>query len=203
MNKFLIFPCIKQEDGKGYNGPVVTLACASNISFALFFPVSEENAALINFVLEEKKDKKPDINTNILGVYKTMMDSWRAGERFLSGILMDVVFDTATEEEVITVKLLLSDEDGNIDSVTKVNFTHAVLIAAMERKEIIVSDDLLDKLMPKDEREECEDCDGCGECEEDSDVADTKKPNKEENKKYPIDKDILDIAKQIMQGKIK
>ena len=201
MNKFLVFPCIKQEEGDGYNGPAVTLACASDISLALFFPISEENAALINFVLDEKKEKKIDLNTNILGVYKTMLDSWRAGDRFLSGILMDVIFDTETEEEVIAVKLMLSDEDGNVDSVIKVNFTHAIFLAAMDRKEILITNELLNKLVPKDDVEEEE------EEEEDSDIIEdnktSKKLSKEERKKYPVDKDILDIAKKIMQGKIK
>jgi len=200
MNKFLVFPCIKQENDKGYNGPAVTLANASNMSFALFFPVSEENAALINYILEDKKDKKIDINTNVLGVYKTMLDSWRAGDRFLSGIVMDVATDPETEEEVIMVKLALSGDDGGIDSIIKVNFTHAVFLAAMERKEILVTDELLSKLVPKDENDENDE-------EEDSDVAekDNKQPKitKEESAKYPIDKDILNIAAKIMQGKIK
>ena len=189
MNKFLVFPCIKQEDEKGYNGPAVTLACASNISFALFFPISEENANLINYILEDKEDKKIDMDTSILGIYKTMLDSWRAGYRFLSGILMDVLTDT--EEEIIAVKLILSDESGSIDSIIRVNFTHAVILAAMERKEILVTAELLDKIMP-DESDDDED--------EDIKENDDSKANKT---KYPVDKDILEIAKKIMQGKIK
>jgi hypothetical protein len=187
MNKFIVFPCIKQSNENGYNGPVVTLACASNVSFALFFPISEENSKLINYILEHKPNEYTS-NLNVIGIYKTMLDSWEAGGRFLSGISLDTEFDSDTKEETISVKLIISNEDGSVDSMIKVNFVHAVLLASMERKEIIVSNDLLNKLMPPDEEDEEEGA---------SNVVPAK------DKKFPVDKDILDIAKKIMSGKIK
>lgn len=188
MNKFLVFPCIKQSNDNGYTGPVVTLACASNVSFVLFFPMSEENAKLINYILEHKPSEYTT-HLNIIGIYKTMLDSWEAGGRYLSGISLDTEFDQGSKEETISVKLIISDEDGSVDSLIKVNFIHAVLLAAMERKEVLVSNDLLNKLMPQQENEE--------------DDEDQETPTENKNQKFPVDKDILDIAKKIMSGKIK
>lgn len=186
MNKFLVFPCVKQNNENGYNGPVVTFACASDISFVLFFPISEDNAKLINYILEHKPNEY-NSNLNIIGIYKTMVDSWEAGGRYLSGISLDAEFSPESKEEILAIKLLISDESGSVDSIIKVNFIHALLLAAMERKEILVSNDLLKKLMPQNDDGE----------EDISEIP------SEDDKKFPIDKDILDIAKKIMSGKIK
>jgi len=188
MNKFLVFPCIKQNNENGYKGPVVTLACASNLSFVIFFPISEENSKLINYILDHKPSEY-NSNLNIIGIYKTMLDSWEAGGRFLSGISLDTEYDFDSKEETIDVRLVISNEQGSVDSIIKVNFVHAILLAAMERREILVSSNLLKKLMPISEDEISED----GDTDE----------KHQENKKFPVDKDILDLAKKIMSGKIK
>ena len=206
MNKFLVFPCIKQEaiEGReGYSGPVVSLGNASNISFVLFFPVSEENASLINYVLEKPPSKQKINAGSVLGIYKTMIDSWSAGERFLSGILMDMEYDEEIEQEVINVRLVISDDHGSIDSVVKTNFIHAILLAAMERKEVLVSNELLSKLLPKTQDDEMdeEDMDDIENEENEENIKDVKEVK--DVKKLPVDKEILEIAKQIMSGKIK
>lgn len=205
MNKFLVFPCIKQDIDNGYSGPVVMLACASNISFVLFFPISEENASMLNYVLENPPEKQ---NINIgstLGVYKAMLDAWSAGDRFLSGILLDTEYDMESKQEVISARLVISNEGGPVDSIVKVNFVHAILLAAMDRKEILVTKYLLSKLVPihgKNSEEDEEDDGGDGSVQSKS----PKRSNKEESldpKAFPIDKEILDLAKKIMSGKIK
>lgn len=191
MNKFLVFPCIKQDTKEGYSGPVVSLASASNISFVLFFPISEDSASLINYVLEKPPEKQTINAGSVLGIYKTMLDSWSAGDRFLSGILMDTEYDEESKQEVINVKLIISDEHGSVDSVVKTNFVHAMLLAAMERKEILVSNELLSKLLPKSKLDE-----------DDEEVSETESSKNVKNK-LPVDKEILEIAKRIMSGKIK
>ena len=189
MNKFIVFPCVKQNNHNGYVGPVVTLACTSNVSFVLFFPMSEENAKLINYILDHKPTEYTS-NLNIIGIYKTMLDSWESGGRYLSGITLGTEFNVDSKEETIDVKLIIADDNGSVDSIIKVNFIHAILLAAMERKEILVSSDLLKKLLPH--------------AMEESDLEEMEETASEkENKKFPVDKDILDIAKKIMSGKIK
>ena len=187
--KFLVFPCLKQSEDEGYNGTVVTLASTANISFVLFFPVSDENANMINYILETHPDKI-NCNTGALGIYKTMLDSWTAGNRFLSGIVMDSEFDQKTDEDIISVKMLLSDSDsGMVESVVPSNFIHGIMLAAMERKEIFVSDNLLSRLIPDDEDDEDREIDP-----EDRTPSDQAELD---------DKKILDIAKDIMSGGIK
>lgn len=182
MNKFEIVKCIDVNEND-YDGPCIIMACISDPEFMLFFPINKENAKIINFVL--KDNSKYDINTNIIGIYKIMVDSWTSSDRFLSGIIMDAVYNEEAKDEVLMIRLALSDvKSGDIDSLVYVNFLHAMLLSAMERANIIVSDKLLEKMMPDDERNE-------------------------ENRRnipaphFPEDKKIVDIAKKIMGGKIK
>jgi len=192
MNKFLVFPCVEQsgEGEGGYKGPVVPFASTANVTFMLFFPIAKEYSYLINFLL--KKEDSTKANMQLLAVYQTMVNSWKAGDRYLSGIVMDTKYDEDGEEDIITPTLIICDSSGNVDAVLNVNFVHAVMLGAMERKEILVTNELLNKLMPptKDDDDESDE-------EEETEV-----PDRHKNK-FPIDKDILDIAKNIMNGKNK
>ena len=179
MNKFEVIKCIDVNEGD-YDGTCVVMACSTDPSFMLFFPISKDSSKMINFVLKE--NSKYDINTNILGIYKTMIDSWSAGDRFLSGIIMDTTYNEELKDEVLMIRLCLSDSDGEIDSMVHVNFLHAIMLAAMEGVNIIVSDKLIAKMVPEDENED-------------------KRSHNPHS--FPEDKKIVDIAKKIMGGKIK
>ena len=178
MNKFEVIKCIEVQEND-YDGPCVIMACCSDPSFMLFFPINKENAKIINYVLKE--NSKYDINTNILGIYKTMIDSWKSSDRFLSGIIMDTIYNSEAKDEILMIRLALSDQDGNIDSLVHVNFLHAMLLAAMEGVDVIVSDKLLEKMVPNDEEDK----------------------HSKLTPHFPEDKKIVDIAKKIMGGKIK
>jgi len=180
MNKFEVIKCIDVDDDD-YKGCCVVMACCSDPSFVLFFPVNKENSKIINYVLED--DSKYDINTNVLGIYKTMIDSWHSADRFLIGIIMDSVYNTEAKEDVLMIRLVLADQNG-IDSLVHVNFIHAVLLAAMEGTNLILSDELLSKMVPDMENEQ-------------------ERPNPVSSPHFPEDKKIVDIAKKIMNGKIK
>lgn len=180
MNKFKVIKCIDVNEGD-YDGPCVIMACVSDTSFMLFFPINKENAKIINYVL--KKNSKYDINTNILGIYKTMIDSWEADDKFLAGIIMDAIYNDELKDEVLMIRLALSDKDGNLNSLVHVNFLHAILLAAMEEVDIIVSEKLISKMVPENENEE------------------RRAHNFDAH--FPEDKKIVDIAKKIMGGKIK
>jgi len=188
MNKFVIFSCIDvqgKEEGD-YSGPVVVLACSSNPTFMLFFPSTEGNAEVINHVLGEDgdEDEEYDVDTNVLGIYKTMLDSWKAGDRYLSGIIMDTVYNEKLGKEIPMIRLVLSDQDGVIDSFVPVNFIHAILLAAMESLEIIVTDRLLDIMMPDSQNEDNEGL-----------ISGKQIPE------FLEDKGIVEIARKIMEGK--
>lgn len=182
MNKFNVVKCIDMKESD-YNGPCVIMACASDPTFLLFFPINKENAKMINYVLDE--NSKYDINTNILGIYKTMLDSWESADRFLSGILMDAVWDAEMKDDILSIRLAISDQSGEIDSMVHVNFLHGILLAAMDNVGIIISDRLLSKMVP-DSEEDSKD-----------------KGHKKKTPRFPEDKKIMDIAKKIMSGKIK
>jgi len=160
----------------------------------LFFPVSEDSAKIISYVLEGNDEY--DVNTNILGIYRTMVNSWRTSDRYLSGIIMDAVYDNNLEDDVLNIQLALSNQGmGYLDSLVPVNFLHAILLAAMEQVEIIVSEKLLEQMMPP--LDDCDDCDEDTECNVPKKQRKKKKPSH-----FPEDKKIVDIAKKIMSGKI-
>lgn len=179
MNKFFVAECIdvKEDD---YKGPAVILACCSDPSLVLVFPIDEQGAATINFVLDEKN--KYDIDTSVIGIYKTMVDSWKASDRYLAGVILDVIYDKKSKEDVLIIRLALSDSDGDLDSLVHVNFLHGVFLAAMERTQIVICDKLLAKMIPDFD---------------DENVIEKETPH------FPEDKKIVDIAKKIMSGKIK
>ena len=214
MNKFLVFPCSEKDNKEGYNGYVVPLICASATGFAIFFPISKENAEIINTVLE-KPINKSDLNSNtgsILSVYKTMVDSWNSGGRYLSGIYMDLDIDPNDSTEIISIKAIISNNQGGyVDNVIKINFIHAIIIAAMYRFEIIVSKELIEKLLPHlgdDKENEEDETDGTEATlpnpRNSKEIKNSKeKEEKHDSKKFPKDTQILKIAKKIMNGKIK
>ena len=73
------------------------------------------------------------------------------------------------------------------------NFIHAMIISVMEGIDIMVSDELLAKLVP----------DVFGEDEMEDDQFHEGLDGLEESNEAPIDQNILDIAMKIMGGKIK
>lgn len=188
MNKFVIFSCVEIEskDEDGYDGPVIVLACSSDQTFMLFFPVTEANAEVLGSVIGEQEDEEEiDVDTSVLGIYKTMLDSWEAGNRYLSGIIMDTIYSEQAKKEIPMIRLVLSDQNGIIDSFVPVNFIHAILLAAMEKLEIIVTDRLLEIMLPASQDENRENI-----------------ITKKNHPEFLEDKGIVDIARKIMEGKI-
>jgi len=177
--------CVEVNED-GYNGPSVILACSSDRELMLFFPISKENAKLISYVMD--KNSEYDINTNILGIYKTMLDSWKSQDKFLSGVIMDSVYAPELKDDVLLVRLVISDNNGELDSLANVNFFNAVILASMEGLDIVICDNLLDKMIPDDD-------------ENDDEEEIVKQKRKQPH--FPEDKKIVDIAKKIMSGKTK
>ena len=183
MGKFIVYSCSKvssEDTGQDYNGDVVILSCVSDPSLMLFFPITEINANLLSFVLDDNSDF--DIDTSTIGIYQTMLNSWRASDRYLSGIIMDIVYNPEMNDYVMDVKLAVSDKMGALDSVVRVNFVHAILLSVMEELGIIVTDELLTRLAPDAE-----------EYDEESGILEKKSPDR-----FPKDKNILKIVRDIM-----
>jgi hypothetical protein len=188
-------PCVDQSEINEGSPPGLVLPLASEMqnNCILFFPVSKEVGSLINFLLEAEETE--DQQLNMIEVFKTMINTWKSGGRFLSGIFIDKIFDPDSEEDIINVNLVLSStSNGYIEAVIKVCFVHAIIVAVMEDVDIMISEELLSKLLPEDKIEGLEDEDG-------DDEEESKDPFSNSN--IPRDENILNIAKQIMSGKIK
>jgi len=187
MNRFTVLSCVHAKEEEvpkdlDYNGEVVVLSCTSDPSFVLFFPISQENAEIITCLLNKKVTY--DINTNVLGLYKTMIDSWRRGDRYLAGIIMDAIYDQDHKEDVIMIRLALADNNGELDSLVHINFVHAMLLAVMEQTDIIISDKLLMKLIPEQEE-----------------LSEDGAKNPPAQSAFPEDKELLNIVKNILSPK--
>ena len=188
MNKFAVVSCadMKDDEDMDYDGYAVILAYIADPTFLLFFPIPEESAKVLEYVLQENTNY--DVNTSVLGLYKTMIDSWRTTDRYLSGMIMDAAYDEGFDDDILMVKLALADSDGALDSLVNINFVNAMIVAAMNEVQIIISEKLLSKLNPPDD---------IGEGNIDIDI------DKEQLNSFPEDKKILKIVKEIMNGKIK
>lgn len=201
MNRFSLFPCVVQKDGaNGYDGPLASLVSQMNENLVLFFPISEENASLVNFSLNDENRKKINVNQDVIGVYKTMVESWKSGDRHISGVILDTKYDVEAKEDVIDASVILINSDGNLDTVVKTNFVHAIIVVAVEDMDIYVTDELFMKLKPPEGLTEDED----EEDEEGGNSGDGPKPSapKPPQSEFPIDQKIISIARQIMNGKI-
>ena len=184
MNRFSVLECIEVKE-KDYNGFVVALISVSDPTFILFFPVSKENAKIINYVLDSKN--KYSVDNGVLGIYKTMIDTWKSSDKYLSGIIMDLAYNEEAKGDGLVIRLALSDFNGDIESLVYVNFLHGIMLASMEGVDVIVNDKLIEKMIP----------------EEKEFMNMEKALNKKQNNHFPEDKKLMEIAKKIMSGKIK
>jgi len=196
MSRFIVYSCSKvspEETGHDYNGNVAILASVTDPSLLLFFPITEINAKLLSFVMDE--DSEFDIDTSTLGIYQTMTNSWESLDKYLSGIMMDIVYNPEVKDYVMDVKLAISNKIGSLESIVTVNFVHAVLLSVMEGIPIIVTEELLHRLAPDHNEDEDEDED-----EDEMDIP--RKHYKDPKGTFPKDENILNIVKKIMEAEL-
>ena len=108
MNRFHVHPCvphaeISEEDVEGF---VLPLASEIENNCILFFPVPDEDGILINHLLE--LDEAGQQQVELIEVFKTMIKTWKSGDRFLSGILLDSKYNAEIDEENLQVNVILS-----------------------------------------------------------------------------------------------
>lgn len=192
ITKFDIITCEKPETSNTY---VVGFAPVEDPEIALYFPIPEEDAFLLKFMLQPDKDPKNETpNMKLLGLYKAMLDGFESSGTFLSGVVFG--FEKIENEEILSCKLCLSKvEGGLLENMMNTTFSIAVILAIMSDIEVFMTDDLISKLLPALENES----ENLNQSNENT--------KKEVNKKLPIDmpvdKNIEKIAKQIMSGQVK
>ena len=112
MNKFFLLPCITHDDADKYKGHVAPMVCMADNSLFLFFPVSETIAKMVNVIMHvEERDHTDSAQSQIMEVYSTMLDSWESSGNFLSGVLLDYIYDEELKDDAITGELFLSSEE--------------------------------------------------------------------------------------------
>jgi len=117
MNRFTILKCVENSEkifsNSQYNGSLIVLVSVSDPSVQIFFPLSKENGILLRQILFG--EGKIDANTDVIGIYKTMLDSWRSSDEFLSGVIIDVTKNTKNTENTE------NDEENNTEEENEEN----------------------------------------------------------------------------------
>jgi DNA-binding cell septation regulator SpoVG len=182
MNLFRVVNCIDfngeiPEDlgdaSPTHEGPAIIMNNVEWPSTYLFFPIQEENMEFINKVMNGDEDIES------LSLFKTMMDSWKSSNSFLTGIVCDVHFSPNDPSPKITVDLALADGEGLLTSMVAVSLFDAVIISLIKDIDFVITDRFLNALMP-DRSEEVE-----------------------EFSEFPEDHNINDIVRDIMEAPVK
>lgn len=190
MNKFFPSKCIPHKDAvrKNVNSKalLLPLIMEKNSNYVLFFPVEDEVAEVINFILENDFDIEESGSIDGIGtieMVRTMKYSWSALGNFVSGILIRDSYSEELKDYTLDSNIILSSDDGYVESIIKVGFVLAIVFSLLEDVPVMIGDALLEKLNSYNE-----------ESEENIDIE-----IREQDKK--IDKEILMAAKKIMGDK--
>jgi len=159
-----------------YNGPIVIFENIDISSLFLFFPIAKKDMHLINQAMSGSQAAKG------LSIYNTMMYSWRSNGIYLSGIIMDLVYDVKSLSSKVNVNLALTDYNGKLKTLIPVTFLDAVIISAIENQDILVGNGILALMIPEgDDKKEHSTGEG-----------------------YPLeDENLKGIVKDILDGTIK
>jgi len=197
----------KDEDGEAYEGPVIVLT--KNGGLSLFFPILDHTAKLIKYIFEvhnEDAEEDEDIEDELeygltnsekenfaqsVGIYQTMVNLWRDSGLFLSGIVMDASYSVDANEDMIVVYMVLSDEEnGFVSSVVRINFQHALILAALLDMDVNVNEMLLHKIIPGLFDEE----------EDDETETQHMRHMPINNEEFPVDSKLLDMARNLLRS---
>lgn len=191
MKKFQLIQCVKQVkeenqlgNGEGY---VVGLASFDDPNIIFYFPIPEEEAVMVNYLLdpEGEKDSKP--NTKMLGLYNTMMEGFASSGTFVSASILNFEIDENKEEILYCISYLSNIDTGFLESTMITTFNNAIMFSAIKDMDIFITDELCEKILSTLE----------------SSLEKAEKEEQDKKKKFPKDKNIDKIAKKIMNGKIK
>ena len=187
MNIFRPVSCVNLKDEEfgglqeehekpSYNGPIVILENIIWPTLFLFFPITKKNMDVINQALTGATEAKS------LSIYKTMIDSWKGSDNYLSGIIMDLNYEPNSSEPKIVVNFALSSgEDGKLKSLVPVSFVDSIIISILCDQDYMVGARLLNLMLP-----------------------DEKSLGKTNEKYHALsdDENIKDIVRHILEGKI-
>ena len=201
MHKFIVYPPMEIESPSKEKTWCCVLSSLEDPSMVLMFPVGQKDAQLIDAALGFDSEWEDLDDSGALALYETMISSWKSSNVSMGGILIDCYYNTEDKENFIKTQLMMLTNLGDssrVDGLVSVNFSHAIILAAMQRNstKIFISDELLDMLLPEEARE------GYG-FEDEPSSSDVISNSDIEKLQLKEDKNLLKIVKQIMSGKIK
>jgi hypothetical protein len=120
-----------------------------NSNYALFFPVEDEVAEIINFIVDNEYDIHSDDTTgeiNVIEMVRTMKYSWDLLGNFISGIFIKEAYSEEVSDYTLDSSIILSSEDGYVESIVKVGFVLSAIFSLVDGIPIMIGDALLDRL---------------------------------------------------------
>ena len=153
MNRFYPSKCLTHKDAvgnkTGSDSLLLPLIMEKNSNYVLFFPVEDEVAEIINFIVDNEYDIYDDDTTgelNVIEMVRTMKYSWDSLGNFISGIFMKEAYSEEVSDYTLDSNIILSSEDGYVESIVKVGFVLSAILSLVDNIPIMIGDALLDRL---------------------------------------------------------
>lgn len=153
MNRFYPSKCLTHKDAvgnkTGSDSLLLPLIMEKNSNYVLFFPVEDEVAEIINFIVDNEYDIYGDDTTgelNVIEMVRTMKYSWDSLGNFISGIFMKEAYSEEVSDYTLDSNIILSSEDGYVESIVKVGFVLSAILSLVDNIPIMIGDALLDRL---------------------------------------------------------
>ena len=212
LKRFQILQCVSPKSDNAENqtnSNVVAMCSPEDPNIVLYFPIPEEDAAVINYIIDPEKYKDQKPNAKILGLYQTIMSGFESSGTFVSGIVIG--FENIDNEDILSCDVHLSlMEGGYLESIMKTTFSNAMVFAAMNDIELFLTNTLFEKLIGEIE-DVIENSTDNQDNQDDQKTTQSTQPKNtpienEKKNKLKNDKDakkIAKIAKNIMNGKLR
>lgn len=153
MNRFYPSKCLTYKDAvgnkAGSDSLLLPLIMEKNSNYVLFFPIEDEVAEIINFIVDNEYDIYGDDTTgelNVIEMVRTMKYSWDSLGNFISGIFMKEAYSEEVSDYTLDSNIILSSEDGYVESIVKVGFVLSAIFSLVDNIPIMIGDALLDRL---------------------------------------------------------
>jgi hypothetical protein len=134
MSKFYVKGCINSE-----NKSFVVIT-SSEEEASVNFPINPLDAKIVESMLKCEDLKKINISDSNVGIYRTILESLHQGNRFISGFYLD-----EKKGDIIASMSVSCMSSGLVESVSSCGFTTAVILAALSKTYIHLSENLSNK----------------------------------------------------------
>lgn len=197
MNKFKIVNCAKPNEQS--NVHMISLMSEFRSDLKIYFPLPESKVNIVKALMSEDSEEEIEVqehDKDQLDLYATMIDSWKLGDKIISGVVLDA--STSEKSQSLLSSIILVLPDGQLDLFMKVDFSIAIIVATFEDLPIYITEELLQILLDSDPDK----LNAENSAENDTEEKDTGNTENSDPFSSTTDNEIIGIAQKIIeQGK--